>query len=163
VLTATRKDLDRLKAEAEKKDPRNPFFQEQRDRWEREEAFATDAFRLLASYEICLNCHQVGNIPPKQAQGPSLNLTPDRLRPQWTLHWIASPDRLITYPTPMPQNFPADKKPWPAFITAATDDRQAMREQATAVRDILMNLSKAVEMPANRYFRPPPGGEGAKQ
>lgn len=162
ALTALTRQRDDLKAQAAKKDRNSPFFTEQRLRWEQEDAYAADAYRLVASYEICLNCHQVGPLAPKQAQGPSLNLTWERLRPAWTLYWIANPDRLLTYPTPMPQNFPADKKPWPAFATAAVEDNQANREQIMAVRDILMNLPRAAELPVNRYFRPPPGGEGVK-
>jgi cbb3-type cytochrome oxidase cytochrome c subunit len=162
ALAEARTQLDRLRDEAKKKDPKSPFFQEQLRRWENHEAYATDAYRLVANYGICLNCHQVGNVPPKLAQGPSLNIAWERLRPEWMQHWIASPQRLITYDTPMPQNFQANKTPWPEFLTASPDPRQGMLEQVTAVRDILSILPQVVEMPGNRYYRPPPGGEGAK-
>lgn len=157
TLGVLRKELERVKGDAGKKE----FIEAQRKRWEEQEAYAVDAYRLTANYAICLNCHQVGNVPPKQAQGPDLNITAERLRPEWTLRWIASPDRLITYPTPMPQNFPADKMPWPEFVTAA-DGRAGMLEQMRAVRDILMILPKVADLPANRHYRPPVASEGAK-
>jgi hypothetical protein len=109
-------------------------------------------------------------VAPNSAQGPSLNIAWERLRPEWMQLWLANPDRLITYPTPMPQNFPGDRIPGLEFITATPPDakagtpeaRKGMLEQLTAVRDILSILPQVAEMPANRYYRPPPGGEGAK-
>src|SRR5262249_26328934 len=76
--------------------------------WEEKEAYITDAYRLVANDNLCLACHQVSNLEPKQRQGPSLNLAWERLRPEWTQRWIASPQRFLTYTTPMPQNFPKD-------------------------------------------------------
>ena len=41
-----------------------------------------------------------------------LTLTADRLRPEWTLRWTSSPQRLLVYPNgqhPMPQMFLANK------------------------------------------------------
>jgi hypothetical protein len=104
-------------------------------------------------------------LPPKQAQAPPLELTAARLRPEWTLRWIANPERLISYPTPMPQNFQADRvDPKTNLSTLYAEFAGTPREQVTAVRDLLMILPKAAEMPENRNYRPPPApGEGANK
>ena len=44
----------------------------------------------------CLKCHKALNLPAT-AQYPPLDLAWERLRPEWTLRWLASPDRLISY------------------------------------------------------------------
>src|SRR5205807_5273788 len=106
-----------LKAEVDKKN-----YTALNQEWAEKDAYAADAYRLLANYNTpCLSCHQVGNLPPKQAQGRSLNLTWDRLRPEWTLRWIANPDRMLSYPTPMPANFLADKKDDKGISTLTSD------------------------------------------
>ncbi len=151
--------LDQLKAQAQKKD-----FAELDKQWLERDAYAADAYRLLASYNTpCLSCHQIGNLPAKQAQGPPLDLTWERLRPEWTLRWIASPDRMLSYPTPMPQNFPRDQVDakgngslYPEFVGTP-------REQLTAVRDILMIFPKVADMPVNRHYRPPVEGQGGNK
>jgi mono/diheme cytochrome c family protein len=125
--------------------------------WETEGAYATDAYRLLTSYNTpCLGCHNVGNLPAKQprnAQGPPLDLAWLRLRPEWTARWIANPERMISYPTPMPANFRKGKDRYPEFDG---DELQ----QLLAVRDVLMFFPKVVEMPANRAHKPAaPGGD----
>src|SRR5439155_23109580 len=90
--------------------PEEEDYQKLNEAWIEKDAYAADAYRLLANYNTpCLSCHAIGNIPPKQAQGPPLDLTWERLRPEWTLRWIANPERMISYPTPTPQNFPANK------------------------------------------------------
>lgn len=127
--------------------------------WRARDLYATDAYRMLANYNTpCLGCHQVGSIPaknPKHEQGPPLDLTWERLRPDWTLRWIANPDRLLSYPTPMPQNFPnnqVDAKGlsanYPEFIGTPT-------QQIKAVRNLLMDFPRIVNMPENRDYKPP--------
>jgi hypothetical protein len=125
------------------------FEKSQQHLWADQEAYAADAYRLVANYKRCLNCHQVGPQTPTQHVGPSLELAPDRLRPDWTLRWIASPQRLLIYPDglhAMPPNFKSSDPPWPEF--AGT-----MLQQATAVRDVLINYPKVADMPVNRYYR----------
>lgn len=128
-------------------------------------AYAADTYRLLVNYNTpCLNCHRVGSAPPKQNQGPPLEIGWERLRPQWTEKWFANPNRLISYPTPMPANFNKPNvdaqghgKDWPEFLGTPMD-------QATAVRDLLMNYPKLSELPVNRGHKPPqpPGTGGGK-
>jgi mono/diheme cytochrome c family protein len=121
--------------------------------WEDREAYASDGYRLVANYQRCLNCHPVGPQDPTQAIGPPLELAATRLRPDWTQRWIASPQRLLIYPFgshPMPTNFARNSKPW-------SDFDGSMLEQATAVRDVLINYPKVAEMPVNRLYRSAPG------
>jgi mono/diheme cytochrome c family protein len=148
---AVRKELDELKTQVEKKS-----FDALNQQWAEKNAYAADAWRLLANYNNpCLACHQAGPLAAKQAQGPPLDLAWERLRPDWTLRWLANPDRLISYPTPMPQNFARTEKPYPEF-------NGTILEQATAVRDILMNLPRIADLPVNRYHRPAAAAQGAK-
>jgi hypothetical protein len=81
-----------------------------------------------------------------------LDLSWQRLRPGWAQRWIANPERLISYPTPMPANLKNGDVPWPEFAGNTF-------EQLTAIRDILMFYPKVEEMPTTRFFRPSsPGG-----
>jgi mono/diheme cytochrome c family protein len=146
----TDKRLEKLK-ELVDKEPKTPGGPPSRSDLERH-LYSTDAYRLLANYELCLNCHQVGSLEPKTLLGPSLMLSPERLRPDWTQRWIASPQRLLIYPAgnhTMPQNFPRDN-PQQYQDKFMGDSLQ----KATAVRDILMILPRVVDLPGNRTFRP---------
>jgi hypothetical protein len=125
------------------------FEKAQRSQWEASQAYASDGYRLLANYTRCLNCHKVGPQRVTQPIGPPLELAPDRLRPDWLQRWIASPQRLLIYPEgahAMPTNFKSNDPPWPDFAGS-------MREQATAVRDVLINYPKIAELPVNRLYR----------
>ncbi len=121
--------------------------------WAANDAYASDAYRQLAGPgSPCLSCHSVGNVRAQKEQGPNLALTAERLRPEWTLQWIAAPNRMYSYAPTMPQNFPNVPK----------EQRQQNRDQAifygypfqraTAVRDALMDLPRVSELPANRYL-----------
>ena len=113
------------------------------------------AFRLLGNYNLCLKCHPVGRLDVDEAIGPRLDIAPSRLRPDWTQRWIASPQRLLIYPVgqhPMPQPFGRQKLEYQEIFAGSS------LEQATAIRDVLMNLHQVADMPANRLYHP----EGAK-
>jgi mono/diheme cytochrome c family protein len=147
-LDALKEQLKKLSDESGKK----TYLDELRKSWEQQRAFATDAYRLLANYNLCLSCHEVGTTPAKQQIGPVLTLTEERLRPDWTFRWIANPQRLLIYPKaehPMPQNFPANKTQYQDLFVGTP------REQAAAVRAALMNYAKVAEIPENRFYRPP--------
>ncbi len=128
--------------------------------WRNSGIYATDAYRLLANYNTpCLSCHQIGSFQaknPKHEQGPPLDLAWERLRPEWTLRWIANPDRLISYPTPMPQNFPKDKVDAKGNGNLYPEFLGTPGQQATAIRDVLLNYPRVSEMPGNRVYRPTP-------
>ena len=157
ALDTLKPTLAKLDADAKNKDGKGGFFQEQQHSWESLESYAGDAYRLVANNSICLTCHSVGRLKIQDAKGPPLELSAERLRPDWTLRWVANPQRFLTYPSLMPQNFPNDntKPRFPEF--AGT-----WLEQATAARDVLMNILRVADMPVNRFYQPPPGGEEKK-
>jgi len=137
-----KKEVERLKAESAQADP-----EAQHRRWAEREAWLLDGFKPLVSEganAVCINCHQVGSIMPKEKQGPNLDLTWHRLRPTWTQHWLANPQRFMTYTTPMPQNFPRNASQFQDLI------RGTSLEQLTGVRDALINYPRVIDMPANR-------------
>jgi cbb3-type cytochrome oxidase cytochrome c subunit len=152
VLAGDRKTLeDQLSALKGQQDQK---VQELRKDWEDKGVYATDAYRLLLSHadRICLSCHQVGNNKATAAKGPPLDLSAQRLRPDWTGRWLANPRRMISYPTIMPQNFPRNKEESRQLFDGTPE------EQVLAIRDALMDLPKVLEMPANRYYRMAPAG-----
>jgi len=66
------------------------------------------------------------------------------LRPEWTMYWLSNPNRMFPYSTQMPQNFASDKIQWQeSFVGPPLD-------QIKAVRDVLMDLPRVADMPANR-------------
>src|SRR5262249_49367754 len=114
-LKSLQEQLNALK----QKDKQETFIKDQQRQWEEKDAYAFDAYRLLTNYNNpCLSCHQVGNLPGKQANGPPLELTWERLRPEWTQRWIANPERMLSYSSPMPPNFAAGptKILYPEFL-----------------------------------------------
>jgi mono/diheme cytochrome c family protein len=124
--------------------------------WAKERVYATDAFRLVANKNLCFQCHQVGSMVPEKQTGPPLDDAPQRLRPEWTRLWIASPQRLLIYPIsphPMPQAFPNDNPTQynDTFVGSPLD-------RATAVRDILMIYPRVADLPEDRYYRHGRGG-----
>jgi hypothetical protein len=94
----------------------------------------------------------VGDFKPEAQQGPALELAFQRLRPDWTLRWIANPERMIDYPTPMPQNYAKNKELNKDIFDGSS------REQVQALRDVLLDFPRVAEMPVNRYYRMAPGG-----
>jgi mono/diheme cytochrome c family protein len=123
--------------------------------WEETGVYADDAYRLLTavdpSTQLCASCHSVGDVTNPDPKGPNLALSAARLRPEWTLRWLCYPERLLT-PTIMPQNFPNGKEQYKAIFDGSS------LEQATALRDVLMNLNKVADRPENRARRPAAGG-----
>jgi mono/diheme cytochrome c family protein len=153
-LADLRKELANLQSDAKKKDRTGPFHEAQQKEWQKN-IYAMDAYRLLVNYNLCLKCHPVGRRDVDEAIGPRLDLVPSRLRPEWTQRWLASPQRLLIYPIgqhPMPQPFGKTKVEYQEIFAGSS------LEQATAIRDVLMNLQQVAEMPANRLYLP----EGAK-
>ncbi|HMF14803.1 MAG TPA: c-type cytochrome, partial [Gemmataceae bacterium] len=125
------------------------------------DAFAVDAYHLLVAgrASACLQCHNVGPLVAKPSPvGPPLDISHDRLRPDWLKYWLANPQRLLTYKSFMPQNYPQvssldkvkDMSLYPGMPLV----------QLTALRDLLMIYPKAAALPENRDFRPqaPPLG-----
>jgi cbb3-type cytochrome oxidase cytochrome c subunit len=142
------KQLDDLQAELktsqsrlEKKD-----YAALRKDWE-ERVYFTDAYRMITnSKSICLTCHQIGDILAKEQQGPNLGQVSNRLRSDWSLHWIGNPNRMFAYTPTMPANFTKESlKDFQQFFEGSSKD------QAIAARDVLMNFPKVANMPENRF------------
>ncbi|MGE0607807.1 MAG: hypothetical protein AB7O62_12005 [Pirellulales bacterium] len=60
---------------------------------------------------VCVKCHLVGNYSPPgsdAAKAPDLAKVHQRLRPEFTLHWVGNPARLLPY-TAMNKNIAPDK------------------------------------------------------
>jgi len=115
-----------------------------RKTWEQTEVYLADGFKLLISDQVCLTCHQVGPYPPKGNQGPPLELSFQRLRSDWTLRWLANPQRFTYYPSFMPQNFEGNATKFQEIFHGKSF------HQATGARDALMNYPRAVELPVFR-------------
>ena len=126
--------------------------EKQQAAWEQSQAYVTDAFKLLVNRDLCLGCHRIGPLDASksiQEQGPQLDIMFERLRPGWTQRWIANPQRYLTYPSIMPQNFLANKQDYqPLFVGSPL-------EQLTAVRDVLMAYPRAAELALNRQWMLP--------
>jgi hypothetical protein len=127
----------------------------QQKKWEKEQAYVTDGYRLLANYQLCLACHQVGPLQPNKLdeKGPPLDLAFERLQPGWLQRWLAHPQRHVPYSSVMPVNFPADKESFQHLFAGSP------LQQVTAIRDVLMIYPRASAMPVNRYWTLPPPGE----
>ncbi len=111
----------------------DPWLASQPDLFER-------VHRLVVEGPNCVQCHFLRGAPPTQgtpiAWAPDLDLTRDRLRPDWTREWLTDPGRI--YPgTSMPANFAADQTQWQEFYAAPS------AEQIEAVLTWLFNLDKA--------------------
>ena len=103
-----------------------------KERWEREEAYLADAHRLVVNGNLCLTCHKVGGVEPKEYKGPTLDTFSDRGRPDWTQRWVTNPKRFLHYESIMPINFKASaRENQDAFIGNSED-------QIRAVTDFLM-------------------------
>ncbi len=146
-----KKKLDDLKASIDKKD-----YKALEKEWLTKDAYAADAYRLLLSHKgrICLSCHSIGEQGLVGAKAPPLDKVSERLRPDWTMRWIAFPMRMFAYNTTMPANFPREETGPKEKIFADEDTL----EQIKAVRDVLLNYPRISSMPVNRYFRPAPAG-----
>ncbi len=118
--------------------------------WEEKEAYATDAYRLLTSRDLCSKCHQIGGIiaGDQVNQGPPLDLTSVRLRPEWVVRWVDKPHRFVPYASLMPMYFDKNTKKFQHI-----HEGEAL-EQIQALRDVLMNYPRVSSMPVNRMHNP---------
>jgi cbb3-type cytochrome oxidase cytochrome c subunit len=118
--------------------------------WEEKEAYAADAYRMLTSRKLCLQCHQVGSFAPseKDKQGPPLALASQRLRPNWVVTWVNQPQRLVPYSSLMPSYFSEKELKWQPIHTGPA------LEQLHALRDVLMNYPRIADLPINRLYNP---------
>ncbi len=148
VLKTWENEVERLERLVKTSSPKD-----QRAVWEDREAYVTDGYRMLT--KLCLSCHQVGIFQPSpdQLQGPPLMLAAKRLQPGWTERWIAYPQRFVPYVTAMPPNFTRDQVGQFQHLIAGSP-----LDQIISVRDVLMILPRAADMPVNRYLALPMTG-----
>jgi len=154
VVSGTEAELRKLRAALDTSE-----FKDLRKQWEQREAYVTDAFKLVANEQLCLQCHQIGTIAAKEQQGPQLGMTADRLRQDWLQRWLTNPQRFLHYKTIMPQNFKADAKENEAQFLGS--DQAFSLDQIKAVRDFLMIYPQVADWPVLKD-RPAPGTAGGK-
>jgi mono/diheme cytochrome c family protein len=151
VDLATAKDL-------KKKAKGSDEYKEFASKWEKEQVYAGDAYRLVTdATSVCITCHSVGDRHIQGEKGPNLMLAHERLRPEWTVQWIANPKRMTTYIPTMPQNFPRGQAVNPHFLEFKGPNEA--REYAFAARNALMALPWLADLPVNRYRLAPKGGK----
>ncbi|GAB4152277.1 MAG: hypothetical protein Tsb009_28090 [Planctomycetaceae bacterium] len=117
--------------------------------------YLSQSWKLLNDKNLCLVCHSVGGLAAQQAEGkkdairgPNLEYAADRLRPDWTLLWLADP-RWITPYTQMPVNFDLGKaNPQEPFKGRGPIPWKA-------VRDALMNYHRLMEIHKKTEFQYP--------
>jgi mono/diheme cytochrome c family protein len=125
------------------------------------DAFAIDSYHLLVEGRsgACLDCHNVGRLQAKGSSfGPPLEIVHDRLRPEWTERWLANPQRLLTYKSFMPTNYPRVQ----SFDQEKDQHLMPGTSMAhiTALRDLMMIFPKVAEIPEIKNFKPKePAGE----
>jgi mono/diheme cytochrome c family protein len=120
-------------------------------------------WRLLADKNLCQKCHDIGTFKAEgkpEEKGPALDLTADRLRPEFVERWIGLPKRFTPY-TVMPQYEPffagapsfghGLKLPMPLDAQAYNQLEMGFaltpRERTEAVRDALMSWGYLVHPP----------------
>jgi mono/diheme cytochrome c family protein len=134
-------------------------FKALRAEWEQKQAYITDAFKLVANDQLCLQCHQLGSIAAKEQQGPQLAYAADRLRPDWLKFWLTNPQRFLHYKTIMPLNFKKDSKENEAMFIGS--EQLWSLDQIKAVRDFLMIFPQVADWPILKD-RPATGTSGGK-
>jgi mono/diheme cytochrome c family protein/cbb3-type cytochrome oxidase cytochrome c subunit len=140
-------NIKKWKEQLDKKD-----YADLQKQWEADEAYAVDAFRSMMNRDLCMKCHSVGSVEIEGSKGPNLALSAGRLRPEWTLMWIANPTRLFPYEPQMPMNFPNNPEKLKSLKVPFVG---TPLETVESIRDVLLDLPRLSEMPA---LRAPAGG-----
>jgi mono/diheme cytochrome c family protein/cbb3-type cytochrome oxidase cytochrome c subunit len=122
--------------------------------WQENQAYVSDAYRMIANKAMCLQCHQVAGFKSSNptTEGPPLALVNERLRPDWVYRWIATPQRHLTYESLMPVNFPKLQPGEQAKLLEVLAGQPL--ERIEAIRDTLMNYPRVVALPVNQMWNP---------
>ncbi len=103
-----------------------------------------DAMRIVTDGNYCVKCHSIGDYDVRGAVktlGPDLDEVYRRLRPQYTRHWIANPQRILPY-TGMPVNIPyAPDAPHLGGVSQQLFPGTSIK-QLDGVVDLLMNFDE---------------------
>jgi len=144
-VTEVQKEIDTLKSQLGAND-----FPALKTKWEEREAYIADAWKLVTySGNLCITCHQVGPALPNEYRAPNLDISWERLRPDWTERWIAYPQRLMPYAALMQPNYkPAEAKKHfeDAKVFIGGPD-----EQIRASRDLLMMFNQVADWPVVKF------------
>jgi hypothetical protein len=149
TIQASLKGMELEKAELDKSEKRWEV-KAQQQHWEQNEAYASDAYRLLTSRELCTKCHQVGSFSPSEPVkvGPPLALASSRLRPDWIERWVNKPHRFVPYNSLMPAYFNKDIPQYQAIHAGPAMD------QLRALSDVLANFPRVSALPINAAHNP---------
>lgn len=120
-----------------------------------------DAMKIVMDGQnFCVKCHLLGDyVPPGdvKALAPNLERVYKRLRPDFTLRWVANPKRLLPY-TGMPVNFPHSQEQAQNLFQGTSE------QQLNAVVDLLLNYDtfmKSRTSYKSQIVAPPPAAPGA--
>ncbi len=107
----------------------------------RDPEFFERVHTLVEKGPNCIQCHFLAGRPPTAegpvAWAPDLDITRERLRPDWTRTWLHDPSKI--YPgTAMPANFPPGDAVWQEFLPAPS------AQQIESVLIWLYNLDRAL-------------------
>jgi len=123
-----------------------------------------DAMKIVMDGQnFCVKCHLLGDyVPPgdPKALAPNLERVYRRMRPDFTLRWVANPKRLLPY-TGMPVNFPHNQESAQNLFPGTS------QQQLDAVVDLLLNYDtfmKSKNSYKSRIVAPPvpPAGSGSE-
>jgi len=116
------------------------------------QAYLDESWKVLNA-TLCMKCHSVGgkqvkiSDPEKDIRGPDLDLTAERLRPEWTLLWLYKPQWITPF-TSMPAPLPKSKKTFPGLFKGVGGI------QTIGLRDALMNYNRLMEDVGNITYPP---------
>ena len=124
------------------------------------EAYLDESWKVLNA-PLCIKCHSVGgrqvtvSDPKTDIRGPNLDLTVDRLRPDWLMLWLYKPQWVTPY-TSMPQPLPRGKVAFPEVFGGDPET------QTISLRDALMNYHRLMESQGKFVYQPaaPAGNAG---
>jgi hypothetical protein len=103
-----------------------------------------DAMKIVTDGNYCVKCHSIGDYEVRgsvRTLGPRLDEVYRRLRPDYTRHWVANPQRVLPY-TGMPVNIPFDPAaPNLGGVNQALFPGSSI-QQLDGVVDLLMNFDE---------------------
>lgn len=113
---------------------------------------------------LCIKCHSVSgrqvtiSDPKTDIRGPNLELTAERLRPDWTLLWLFRPNWITPYtsmPAPLPPQQEGGQARYPEIFGGDG------LKQTISLRDALINYYKLMEREGKVASEPGPPATGA--
>ena len=106
-----------------------------------------DSWQMLNG-DLCIKCHSVGgrqvviSDPAKDIRGPNLDLSAERLKPDWLQLWLFNPKWVTPYtsmPSPLPKQKAGETPRYPQLFGADG------LKQTVSLRDALVNYHTQLE------------------